>query len=69
MLVLADADLEIASSAAVWGGFMNCGQTCISVERIYVEQTIAQPFLEKCLEKTRKLRLGPPSDKDAEVAP
>ncbi len=69
MLVLADADLEIASSAAVWGGFMNCGQTCISVERIYVEQTIAQPFLEKCLEKTRKLRLGPPSDKDAEIGP
>jgi acyl-CoA reductase-like NAD-dependent aldehyde dehydrogenase len=69
MLVLADADLEIASSAAVWGGFMNCGQTCISVERIYVEQTIAEPFLEKCLEKTRKLRLGPPSDKDAEIGP
>ncbi len=69
MLVLADADLEIASSAAVWGGFMNCGQTCISVERIYVEQAIAQPFLEKCLEKTRKLRLGPPSDKDAEIGP
>ncbi len=69
MLVLADADLEIASSAAVWGGFMNCGQTCISVERIYVEQAIVQPFLEKCLEKTRKLRLGPPSDKDAEIGP
>ena len=69
MIVLADADLEIASSAAVWGGFMNCGQTCISVERIYVEDSIAQPFLEKCLEKTRKLRLGPPSDKDAEIGP
>ena len=38
MVVLADADLEIASSAAVWGGYMNCGQTCISVERIYVER-------------------------------
>jgi acyl-CoA reductase-like NAD-dependent aldehyde dehydrogenase len=69
MLVLADADLEIASSAAVWGGFMNCGQTCISVERIYVEDAIAKPFLEKCLEKTRKLRLGPPSDQDAEIGP
>lgn len=69
MLVLADADLEVASSAAVWGGYMNCGQTCISVERIYVEQAIAQPFIEKCIEKTKKLRLGPPSDKDAEIGP
>jgi succinate-semialdehyde dehydrogenase/glutarate-semialdehyde dehydrogenase len=37
MIVLADADLEIASSAAVWGSFTNCGQACLSVERIYVE--------------------------------
>ncbi|MGA7030644.1 MAG: aldehyde dehydrogenase family protein, partial [Candidatus Acidiferrales bacterium] len=37
MIVLADADLDVASSAAVWGGFMNCGETCISVERIYVQ--------------------------------
>jgi acyl-CoA reductase-like NAD-dependent aldehyde dehydrogenase len=69
MLVLADADLEIASSAAVWGGFMNCGQTCISVERIYVEEAIAQPFIERCVDKTKKLRLGPPSDADAEIGP
>ncbi len=69
MLVLADADLEIASSAAVWGGFMNCGQTCISVERIYVEEPIAQPFIERCVEKAGKLRLGPPSDRDAEIGP
>jgi acyl-CoA reductase-like NAD-dependent aldehyde dehydrogenase len=69
MLVLADADLETASSAAVWGGFMNCGQTCISVERIYVEESIAQPFIQRCIEKTKKLRLGPPSDTDAEIGP
>jgi acyl-CoA reductase-like NAD-dependent aldehyde dehydrogenase len=69
MLVLADADIEIASSAAVWGGFMNCGQTCISVQRIYVEEAIAQQFIVSCVEKTRKLRLGPPSDKDAEIGP
>jgi acyl-CoA reductase-like NAD-dependent aldehyde dehydrogenase len=69
MLVLADADLEITSSAAVWGGFVNCGQTCISVERIYVAESIAQPFIERCVEKSRKLRLGPPSDRDAEIGP
>ena len=69
MVVLADADLEIASSAAVWGSFMNCGQTCISVERIYVEQPVAERFTQMCVEKTKKLRLGPPTDRDAEVGP
>jgi succinate-semialdehyde dehydrogenase/glutarate-semialdehyde dehydrogenase len=69
MLVLADADLDIASSAAIWGGFMNCGQTCISVERIYVEEPVAQPFIAQCIEKSRKLRLGPPTDKEAEIGP
>jgi acyl-CoA reductase-like NAD-dependent aldehyde dehydrogenase len=69
MIVLADADLEIASSAAVWGGFMNCGETCISIERIYVEQPVAEKFTLLCVEKTKKLRLGPPSDPDAEIGP
>jgi len=69
MIVLADADLETASSAAVWGGFTNCGQACLSVERIYVEQDVAEQFIQLCLEKTRKLRVGPPSDPDVEIGP
>jgi acyl-CoA reductase-like NAD-dependent aldehyde dehydrogenase len=69
MIVLADADLEIASSAAVWGSCMNCGQACLSVERVYVERAIAERFTELCVAKTRKLRLGPPSDPDAEIGP
>jgi acyl-CoA reductase-like NAD-dependent aldehyde dehydrogenase len=69
MIVLADADVNIASSAAVWGGFMNCGETCISVERIYVEASIADEFTKQCVEKTKKLRLGPSTDSDAEIGP
>ena len=69
MIVLADADLEIASSAAVWGSFSNCGQACLSVERIYVEQPVAERFTALCAEKTKKLRVGPASDADAEVGP
>jgi len=69
MIVLADADLDIASSAAVWGGFTNCGQACLSVERIYVEQPAAEQFIALCVEKTRKLRVGPASDLDAEIGP
>lgn len=69
MIVLADADLNIASSAAVWGGFTNCGQACLSVERIYVQHEIADRFTELCVAKTKKLRLGPASDGNAEIGP
>ncbi len=55
MIVFADADLEAASSAAVWGAFTNSGQACSSVERLYVEQSIAKKFTDLILEKTRKL--------------
>ena len=69
MIVLADADLDIALSAAVWGSFTNCGQACLSVERIYVEQSVSERFTKLCLEKTQKLRVGAASDADAEVGP
>jgi acyl-CoA reductase-like NAD-dependent aldehyde dehydrogenase len=58
MIVLEDADVDVASSAAVWGAFMNAGQTCLSVERCYVHESIYQKFLERCVEKTNKLRVG-----------
>ena len=58
MIVLEDADIDVASSAAVWGAFMNAGQTCLSVERCYVQEKIYQKFLEKCVEKTNRLRVG-----------
>lgn len=69
MIVLADADLDVASSAAVWGSFTNCGQACLSVERIYVEQSVAERFTSLCVEKTKKLRVGPASDPEAEIGP
>jgi acyl-CoA reductase-like NAD-dependent aldehyde dehydrogenase len=69
MIVLADADLDVASSAAVWGGFTNCGQACLSVERIYVERSVAERFTDLCVAKTKKLRLGPASDPDVEIGP
>ncbi|MBV8515702.1 MAG: aldehyde dehydrogenase family protein, partial [Acidobacteria bacterium] len=68
-IVLADANLEIAASGAVWGSFTNCGQVCLSVERIFVEQFIAEKFAALCVEKTKKLRLGPGSDPSTDVGP
>ncbi|MBX3280497.1 MAG: aldehyde dehydrogenase family protein [Acidobacteria bacterium] len=58
MIVLKDADLERASSAAVWGAFMNSGQVCISVERVYVEDAVAEDFTRRVVEKTLALRQG-----------
>ncbi|HVH71236.1 MAG TPA: aldehyde dehydrogenase family protein, partial [Candidatus Dormibacteraeota bacterium] len=62
-------DLEVASSAAVWGSYTNCGQVCLSVERLFVEQAVSQKFVELCVEKTKKLRLGPGSDPATDVGP
>jgi len=58
MIVLRDADLERAAAAAVWGAFMNAGQVCISVERVYVEEAVADEFTRRVVEKTRALRQG-----------
>ena len=69
MLVLADANLEVAASAAVWGSYTNCGQVCLSVERLFVERSVEEKFLSLCVDKTRKLRLGPGGDPDTDVGP
>ncbi len=58
MLVLDDANLDVASSAAVWAANVNAGQTCISVERCYVHRSRYEPFLELCLSKMQRLRVG-----------
>jgi acyl-CoA reductase-like NAD-dependent aldehyde dehydrogenase len=69
MLVLEDADLDVASSGAVWGAFMNAGQTCLSVERCYVHQSLYPAFLAACCEKARKLRVGNGMDQATEIGP
>ncbi len=69
MIVLADADLDIAASGAVWGGYTNCGQVCLSVERLFVEASISDAFVARCVEKTKKLRLGSGSDPATDVGP
>ncbi len=58
MIVLADADLEMAARGAVWGAFANSGQACASVERCYVEETIAPKFIEQVVAETRRLKQG-----------
>jgi len=58
MIVLDDADLDRAANAAAWGGMMNSGQICMSVERIYVEEPAYDSFVAKLTAAVRKLRQG-----------
>jgi acyl-CoA reductase-like NAD-dependent aldehyde dehydrogenase len=69
MLVLEDADVDVASSAAVWGAFVNAGQACLSVERCYVHRSLYPAFLQACVEKTNKLRAGNGLDPETEIGP
>jgi succinate-semialdehyde dehydrogenase/glutarate-semialdehyde dehydrogenase len=69
MIVLDDANLEVASSAAVWGAFVNAGQTCLSVERCYVHRSLYEKFLAACAEKAGKLRVGHGEDPLTDVGP
>ncbi|MGC2109144.1 MAG: aldehyde dehydrogenase family protein [Candidatus Korobacteraceae bacterium] len=69
MIVLNDADVEIASSGALWGAFMNCGQTCLSVERCYVHRSLYERFLEACRAKIAKLRVGNGIESEVEIGP
>ena len=59
LIVLSDADLERAANSAAYYGLFNTGQTCISVERVYVEAPVYDEFLGKLTEKVRALRNGP----------
>jgi acyl-CoA reductase-like NAD-dependent aldehyde dehydrogenase len=61
MIVLSDADVERAANAAVYYSMQNGGQTCISVERVYVEAPVYDEFVGKVTQKMRALRQGAPA--------
>jgi acyl-CoA reductase-like NAD-dependent aldehyde dehydrogenase len=58
LLVAADADLDAAVDAAAWGAMSNAGQTCIGVERVYVEDEVYHTFVEKLSDRVQKLKPG-----------
>lgn len=69
MLVLDDADIDVASSGAVWGAFVNAGQTCLSVERCYVHRNLYTAFTEACVRKTQQLRVGNGMNAETDIGP
>ena len=68
-IVCGDADLDRTVPGIVWGAFMNTGQTCASVERVYVERTLAEPFIARVVEQTRGLRMGRAGERGGDVGP
>lgn len=58
MIVLEDADVETAVDGAIRGCFAGAGQVCVSIERIYVHQSIYEPFLDCFVKRARGLKLG-----------
>src|SRR5438477_870089 len=58
MIVLDNAHIANAARGVVWGAFANCGQSCSSVERCYVHESIAELFIAEVVATTRKLRIG-----------
>ena len=67
MIILEDADIENAARGAVWGAFANSGQACASVERCYVQTSIAPKFIEQVLQETRALKQGLGTESDIDV--
>jgi len=68
-IVLKDADLDRAAAGLVWGAFVNAGQTCASVERVYVEEPVARELTDRIVAETKKLRLGDPKAPETDVGP
>ncbi len=67
MIVFDDANLELAADAAVWGAFCNAGQSCSSVERLYVQEGAAEKLTNLIVEKTKKLEVGAGDREDVSI--
>jgi acyl-CoA reductase-like NAD-dependent aldehyde dehydrogenase len=68
-IVCEDADIEKASTGAVKGRFINCGQSCIASKRFIIVKEVADEFTEKFVQKTEQLRVGDPFSDDTDVGP
>ena len=68
-IVLGSAELELATSAILWGSVVNKGQSCLSIERIYVAESIFDNFVEKLVAKAKSLKLAYPSVEEGQIGP
>jgi lactaldehyde dehydrogenase/glycolaldehyde dehydrogenase len=69
LIVMEDADLDLAVASAVTSRFMNCGQVCICTERMLVHEAVHDAFVERFVAAARALRLGDPMDEATDLGP
>jgi acyl-CoA reductase-like NAD-dependent aldehyde dehydrogenase len=69
VIVAADADVEAAATAMAANAFAFAGQSCISVQRVYLERPVYDAFLERFLPQVEALKLGDPADEETDVGP
>ena len=68
-IVLESANLELATSAILWGSVVNTGQSCLSIERIYVAESIFEKFYHQLVAKAYRLELAYPTVESGEIGP
>ncbi|MBD2387045.1 aldehyde dehydrogenase family protein [Cylindrospermum sp. FACHB-282] len=68
-IVLESANLELATSAILWGSVVNTGQSCLSIERIYVAESIFEKFYHQLVAKASRLQLAYPTIESGEIGP
>lgn len=69
LLVLADADLDLAVELASGGGYFNAGQMCSATSRVLVAQALLEPFLERLVAKAESIKVAGPLEEGAEMGP
>jgi len=67
VIILPDADLELASTAVAAGGFINSGQVCISVQRVIVDRRVEADFLDALVPKVEAISVGNPKEDDTRI--
>ena len=69
IIVMDDADLDLAVEGSVWGGFGTSGQRCTASSRLIVHKRIYRKFVEKLIDRTRNLKIGDGLDPEVDVGP
>jgi succinate-semialdehyde dehydrogenase / glutarate-semialdehyde dehydrogenase len=68
-LVFEGADLDRAATAILWGSVVNCGHSCLSIERVYVQASVFDAFLKLISEKAQAIKLAYPGVDDGQIGP
>ncbi|MBN2015042.1 MAG: aldehyde dehydrogenase family protein [Candidatus Altiarchaeota archaeon] len=69
LIVMDDADLEVAAQAVASGAFSTAGQRCASTSRVFAHEKVYFQFMDKLIEKTKKMKIGPGTDPETKICP